>query len=136
MKVPYIPRRMFRFGITPGKATTEKEYNSAKGQGIHLCGFDTETIGTSLFKHNDLYSVQIVMDSKNNSHIFFPKKQGVENLNLFFDILPNGIKSGRVYATAHNAAFDFGSLLGKDVFKLMKEQEVNGWKLQLCNIEK
>jgi len=125
MKIPYIPRRMFKFGICPGKATTENKYNSLKGRGVHLAGFDVETIGTSMFRHNDLYSVQIVMDSKDNSHIFFPTEQGVQNLDLFFSIIPNG---SRVFATAHNASFDFGALLGKDVFELMKGNKVGEWQ--------
>ncbi len=128
MKIPYIPNRMFKYGIKPGKASTEQKYNPAKGQGVHLAGFDVETVGTSLFKHNDLYSVQIVMNSKENSHIFFPKEQCVKNLDLFFDIIPQGVKSSRVFATAHNASFDFGALLGKDVFELMKGNKVGEWK--------
>lgn len=126
MKVPFIPKRMFKYGIKPGKADTERKYNPKEGKGIHLAGFDCETIGTSLFRHNDLYSVQIVIDRPENSHIFFPKRQGVENLNLFFEVIPSG--KGRVFATAHNASFDFGALLGKDVFDLMKGHKVKGWE--------
>lgn len=126
MKVPTIPRHLFKFGIKPGIATTENLYNKASRTGLHLAGFDVETIGAKLFRHNDLYTSQIVTDSPENSHVFFPQKQGVENLAMFFETVDSHSK--RVFATAHNAGFDIGALLGKDVYELMKGHEVNGWK--------
>ena len=124
MRVPTIPKHLFKFGIKPGIAGTELIFPENR-HGLHLCGFDVETIGSSLFKHNDLYSVQLVFDTEENSHIFFPKEQGVENLELFFNELSD---TKRVFASAHNAGFDIGALLGTDVFDLMKGQEVRGWK--------
>lgn len=126
MKVPIIPRHLFKFGIKPTVAGTENLYNKYSRSGLHLAGFDVETIGTSLFKHNDLYTVQIVSDTPENSHVFFPQTQGVENLTLFFETVDSHSK--RIFATAHNAGFDIGALLGNDVFDLMKGKELNGWK--------
>ena len=126
MKVPTIPRHLFKFGIKPSVAGTEHLYNKFSRSGLHLAGFDVETIGAKLFRHNDLYTSQIATDSPENSHIFFPQKQGVENLALFFDTVDSHSK--RVFATAHNAGFDIGALLGKDVFALMKGEEIDGWK--------
>lgn len=123
MKVPYIPRHMLKFGIKPSVAETERIFNGKSG--LHLAGFDVETIGTSLFRHNDLYSVQIAMDTPECSHIFFPKAQGAQNLSYFTQLMGKG---RRIFATAHNAGFDIGALLGKDVFSLMKGEEVHGWK--------
>jgi len=131
MNVPYIPERLFRHGISPARACTERFYSPSFGKGLHLAGFDVETIGTTLFKHNDLYSVQIVMDCLENSHIFFPKKQGVCNLDFFFSLI--GGYDKRIYATAHNASFDLGALLGNDVFKLMKGESVGGWDGKLVD---
>jgi hypothetical protein len=125
MKVPYIPKRILKHGIKPASAGTERLFDKEKRAGLHLAGFDVETIGTTLFKSNDLYSVQIVMDSPKDSHIFFPEKQGVENLEMFTQLIDPHSK--RVFATAHNAGFDIGALLGKDVFSLMKGEEVRGW---------
>jgi len=126
MKVPTIPRHLFKFGIKPGVAETEQLYNRVSRTGLHLAGFDVETIGAKLFRHNDLYTSQIATDSPENSHIFFPEKQGVDNLTMFFQTVDSHSK--RVFATAHNAGFDIGALLGKDVFDLMKGEEINGWK--------
>ncbi|HUV72589.1 MAG TPA: hypothetical protein VMW25_06300, partial [Clostridia bacterium] len=104
MKVPYIPKRIFKYGIKPAVAGTERIFDREKRAGLHLAGFDVETIGTTLFKSNDLYSVQIVMDDPKDSHVFFPEKQGVENLTMFTELIDAHTK--RVFATAHNAGFD------------------------------
>lgn len=126
MKVPTIPKHLFKYGIKPSSAKTERLFDPKKRSGLHLAGFDTETIGTGLFKHNDLFSVQIAMDNAENSHIFFPEKQGAQNLELFCEIVDK--HSHRIFASAHNASFDIGALLGKDVFLLMQGFEVAGWK--------
>ena len=126
MKVPTIPTHLFKYGIKPAKACTESLYDKGKRSGLHLAGFDVETIGCSLFRHNDLYSAQIVSDSPENSHIFFPEKQGVDRLLHFFETVDS--KTKRIFASAHNAGFDIGALLGKDVFDLMKGNGLNDWK--------
>jgi hypothetical protein len=125
MRVPFIPRYLFKFGIKPQHQGTEKLFGETR-HGLHLAGFDVETIGGQLFRKNDLFSVQIVMDKASNSHIFFPKHQGAKNLGLFFSICDSNTK--RVFASAHNASFDVGALLGSDVYPLMRGEEVNGWK--------
>ena len=115
MNVPYIPKRLFKYGIKPLTAGTEKLCIDTP-KGLHLAGFDVETIGGKLFRKNDLYSVQIVMDSADNSHIFFPKDQGVKNLSLFFQTIKatrHKDQARKVFATAHNASFDIGALLGE-----------------------
>jgi len=128
VKVPQIPKGLFKHGIKPGVANTEKFFNPKTNKGVHLCGFDVETVGASMFKSNDLYTVQLVFDHDKNSHIFLPAKQGVENLNLFFSEIPKSSEeTTRVYATAHNASFDIGALLGKDVYDLMKGYPVGDW---------
>ena len=128
MKVPKIPARLFKYGIRPGVAEIEPLFNSSTGKGVHLCGFDVETVGTKLFKSNDLYSIQLVMDSPENSHIFLDKEPGIGNLDLFFSIIPKGGDNyTRVFATAHNASFDIGALLGNDVYELMKGYPIGGW---------
>lgn len=124
MEIPIIPKHLAKFGIKPQNAGTEKLFKPG-GKGLHLAGFDTETVGGSLFRKNDLFTVQIIADSRENSHIFFPKKQGIENLDYFFQAISG--KGNRVFATAHNAGFDIGALLGKDVFPLMKGEPVKGW---------
>jgi len=126
MQVPTIPRHLFKFGIKPSVATTENLFDKNSRTGLHLAGFDVETIGAKLFRHNDLYTSQIVTDDPENSHVFFPQKQGIDNLAMFFSTIDSHSK--RVFATAHNAGFDIGALLGKDVYDLMKGEEINGWK--------
>jgi len=126
MNVPTIPRHLLKFGIKPQFQGTEKTYSTETQSGVRLAGFDVETVGTGLFRKNDLYSVQIVMDKPQNSHIFFPKEQGAQNLLLFWSVA--GTHSKRVFATAHNASFDVGALLGDDIYPLMMGKEVNGWK--------
>lgn len=125
MNVPTIPRYLFKFGIKPQMQKTEALFADSR-HGLHLAGFDVETIGTALFRKNDLYSAQIVTDNATNSHIFFPEEQGVENLSLFFETV--GANTRRIFATAHNASFDIGALLGKDVYELMKGEQVGEWK--------
>jgi len=124
MKVPTIPQKLFKFGIAPRNRGVELPYPESSS-GLHLCGFDVETVGKGLFRKNDLYTVQIVADTEKNSHIFFPVKQGIDNLWLFFDAAGKSAK--RIYATAHNASFDIGALLGKDVFKFMKDGYCGEW---------
>jgi len=126
LKVPTIPKHLFKYGIKPGFQGTERLYSKENRKGLHLAGLDTETIGGSLFRKNDLYTVQIVMDCLENSHIFFPETQGVENLLFFRDIAGKG--GGKVFCSAHNAGFDLGSLLGPDTILLMKGKEVKGWR--------
>lgn len=130
MRVPTIPRYLFKFGIKPQAQGTETLFENSR-HGLHLCGFDVETVGGQLFRKNDLFSVQLVMDRSANSHIFFPKKQGAKNLGLFFSICDSNTK--RVFASAHNASFDIGALLGNDVYPLMRGEEVNGWKGKLVD---
>ena len=125
MKVPTIPEYLEKYGIKPLTAGTEQLFQPSKG-GLHLAGFDCETVGSNLFVKNDLFTAQIVADKKENSHIFFPEKQGVENLEFFFEACKKPCK--RVFASAHNAGFDIGALLGKDVFQLMQGKPVNGWE--------
>ena len=84
MNVPYIPTSLFKFGIKPLSAGTERVYNTDKGRGLHLVGFDVETINRELFRSNDLYSVQLVADSHENEHLFYCKEQGTQNLDMFF----------------------------------------------------
>ena len=125
MKVPIIPRKLFRFGISPKTKGIELPYPESH-TGLHLCGFDVETVGKGLFRKNDLYTVQIVADSPENSHIFFPENQGVENLWMFFEAAGESAKS--IYATAHNASFDIGALLGKDAYEFMRGRSLGGWE--------
>lgn len=125
MNVPTIPRFLLKFGIKPQKTGTERLFSVSR-HGTHLAGFDVETIGTSLFRKNDLYSVQIVIDKPHNSHIFFPKTQGIKNLDLFFEVCDSHTR--KIFASAHNASFDIGALLGSDIYPLMMGEEVGGWK--------
>jgi len=125
MKVPIIPGHLLKYGIKPKQWELEKLYPDSRS-GFHLAGFDVETVGGSLFRKNDLYTAQIVMDDEKNSHIFFPERQGIENLEMFFECAGGHAK--RIYATAHNASFDIGALLGKDVFPLMQGIETGGWE--------
>lgn len=130
MNVPFIPKSLLLNGIKPKLRGIEKIYPENPA-GLHLAGFDVETLSCGLFRKNDLYSAQIVVDTEKNSHIFFPEKQGVENLELFFTAANHCVKRQnvkRIFATAHNASFDIGALLGKDIFQLMQGYEVNGWK--------
>lgn len=119
-----IPKSLLHYGIKPKQWNLEKLY-PATDTGLRLAGFDVETIGSSLFRKNDLYTAQIVMDSEKNSHIYWTEGQGVQNLELFFDAA--GKSARRIYATAHNASFDIGAFLGKDVFPLMRGKDVGGW---------
>jgi hypothetical protein len=129
MNLPILPRSLFFYGIKPKIRGTEKIYPSAVN-GLHLAGFDVETIGSGLFRRNDLCCCQIVADNEKNSHIFFPKRQEAKNLDLFFVAAQAGVQQNvkRIFATAHNASFDIGALLGTDVFELMKGYAVSGWK--------
>lgn len=125
MEIPMIPKSLLHYGITPKQWRLEKLYPDSY-RGMHLAGFDVETVGSSMFRKNDLYTAQIVMDTEENSHVFFTEEQGVQNLELFFSVAGKNAK--RIYATAHNASFDIGAFLGKDVFPLMQSKPVGGWE--------
>jgi hypothetical protein len=141
-RMPTIPYFTKRFGV----GALVSKFNEKT---FSICGVDTETIGANnpYRKSQDLFSIQMVKDNENNAYIEFPRKQGIELLDLkhstpIINVNYGEVKNAflfprRAYISCHNLLFDLGAILGDDFVKIVnkegfaEDRKYKGWNVML-----